>query len=408
VHYLSDVDAGYRYLEDRQRAIYTAFPGVADPFSRTELNKPAATRNLSDLMDQLSKQGCDLEGKNCVGDATLYRLILQRVRCQALPTRFESPIFVELINLYTHDLEVIRQRSYPNAKRARFGSLPTGTIDAQAMLPQGVDDPIVTLNRDLFFFTGAFSKSIADAIPIGEENGMVSIAYSAEAVAQRLKDNAYIVRNFADAMSRMVSSGTSRGAEEVTLDGDHNRLHARLVTAMDQFIISHEQAHVLLGHVDANPVSFSFEGFALAASEGAVPSPTNTAILIQIRTHAQEFEADAVGYELMVKAMEEGQSGDPVALMVGAAAPHMVFKIIDAADTYSREMRGRSFSDGNHPAAADRVAALDPVYSRLSLPRAPLNGLPDLRHAFDTSLETLLSAADSSIRQSLGLVSPTR
>src|SRR5215831_16180116 len=82
--------------------------------------------------------------------------------------------------------------------------------------------------------------------------------------------------------------------------GDHNRLHARLVTAMDQFIISHEQAHVLLGHVDANPVSFSFEGFALAASEGAAPSPTNTAILIQIRTHAQEFEADAVGYELMV------------------------------------------------------------------------------------------------------------
>src|SRR5258708_6040769 len=130
----------------------------------------------------------------------------------------------------------------------RFGSLPTGTFDAQAILPPGSKVPLVILNRDIFFFTGALSKAIADSIPI-TTGKTVGLDYSETGIRERLRNHSYIVNNFADAMSRLVQEGSSAGAIEVTLDEDHNHLHARLVTAMDSFLISHEQAHVILGHV---------------------------------------------------------------------------------------------------------------------------------------------------------------
>src|SRR5260370_27418372 len=146
------------------------------------------------------------------------------------------------------------------------------------MLPPKTDRPILILNRDSCFFTGAFSKSISDAIPIGVDSGEVVLRYSPEAIAQRLKDHPYIVRNFADAMSHMVRVGSSKGAAEVTLDANHNRLHARLVSAMDMFIIAHEDAHVILGHVGKDSLSFAFQGAAqLTSGDGASRPAADTA-----------------------------------------------------------------------------------------------------------------------------------
>jgi hypothetical protein len=410
VHYLSEVDPAYNYLEAMQENVYRNNPGITDPFSREELNTPRGATTLSELAERLAKQGCDPDGKNCVGDIKLYKRMLEQLRCQNLPTRFESPLFIQLIDLYTRELDVVRQRDYPKSQVARFGSLPTRTIDGQAMLPKNIDQPIVILNRDAFRFTGAFSKSISDAIPIGEENGMVGIHYSPDAIAQRLKENPYIVRNFADAMSRMVQAKSPNGAEEAALDADHNRLHARLVAAMDMFIISHEEAHVLLHHVNDGRVLYSFGSAARpAADQGGSKQEVDPAIVIQMRTRREELEADALGYKLMVETLGGGKADrDPIALIVGAAAPHMVFRIIDAADTYGRAANGRSFSDANHPAADDRIKSLDPIYRELSDPGSLLNGTPDFRMAFDASLEALLKAADPLIRQNLNLPAAAR
>src|SRR5207249_9233265 len=129
---------------------------------------------------------------------------------------------------------------------------------------------------------------------------------------------------------------------EVSLDADHNRLHARLVVAMDLFIVSHEEAHVILGHVSKDAVPFSFQGAAPLDAGQCAAAPADTAIILMNRTRKQEFEADTLGYQLMVKARGNGGSNH-VDLMVGAAAPHVVFRIIDAADAYSRATKGRSF-----------------------------------------------------------------
>jgi len=336
-----------------------------------------------------------------------------------LPTRFEAPLFISLIYLYSSELDKVRVRHFPEAPVTRFGSLPTGTFDAQAILPPGSKAPLVILNRDIFFFTGALSKAIADSIPItmGEA---VQLDYSEPGIRRRLHDHPYIVHNFADAISRLVREGSSAGAIEVTLDESHNHIHARLVTAMDLFLISHEEAHVILGHVSDQSVAFRLAGsqskgtsaraMKLALPKGQIlslkpNSPANgpsTTLEAELRTRDQEFQADALGFKLLIWSEEEER--DPVAEMVAAAAPHMVFRVLDAANAYGSEAGGWTFSDANHPSAADRIKALSPVFDEVAKASEPLREV-DFRIPFDAAFKVLLAEADPQIRQNLGLPS---
>jgi hypothetical protein len=353
----------------------------------------------------------------CALDPDVVDRLMKALPCLTLPTRFESPLFISLIKLYTDQLDKIRGRQFPQSQVTRFGSLPTGTFDAQAILPPGSKVPLVILNRDIFFFTGALSKAIADSIPITMGKA-VELDYSDAGIRKRLRDHPYIVHNFADAISRLVREGSSAGAIEVTLDENHNHMHARLVGAMDQFLISHEEAHVILGHVSDKSVEFRLAGshdkgpaahdLKLGAPKTQILSlpPSNpadgppTTLKAEPRTREQELQADALGFKLMI--WSEEQEGDPVAEMMAGAAPHMVFRVLDTANAYGSEAGGWTFSDANHPTAADRIKALSPVFDEVAKTSEPLREV-DFRIPFDAAFKVLLEEADPEIRQNLGL-----
>jgi hypothetical protein len=81
--------------------------------------------------------------------------LIKQLPCLTLPTRFEAPLFASLINIETAELDKVRLRYFPQSPVTRFGSLPTGTFDGQAILPPGSDVPLVILNRDIFFYRSA-------------------------------------------------------------------------------------------------------------------------------------------------------------------------------------------------------------------------------------------------------------
>ena len=311
----------------------------------------------------------------------------------------------------------VRVSRYPESPVTRFGSLPTGTLDAQAILSPGGKVPLVILNRDIFFFTGALSKAIADSIPVTKGKA-VSLDYSEVGIRKRLQDHPYIVHNFADAMSRLVRQGSSAGAIEVTLDESHNHIHARLVSAMDQFLISHEEAHVILGHVSHQSVEFRLAGShtkgmsphalrlpapktqAVSLTPDSAAEGPSTTLKAELRTREQELQADELGFKLMI--WSEEKEGDPVSEMMAGAAPHMVFRVLDAANAYGSEAEGWTFSDANHPSAADRIKALSPVFDEVAKTSEPLREV-DFRIPFDAAFKVLLAEADPQIRRNLGL-----
>jgi hypothetical protein len=413
ITYKSDTDDAYKYLESQQRDIYTQNPNLADPYSRAQLNSPRAAATFAQLKAIASKACPDPTRRStCALDPVMVDRMEQELACLTLPTRFESPFVFSLINIEADELNKIRLKLYPNSPETKFGSLPTGTIDAQAILPPKSAEPLVIVNRDIFFFTGALSKSIVDAIPI-IQGKWVELDTSQQGLRKRLHDHPYIVHNFADAMSRLVRGGSSAGAIEVTLDEDHNHLHARLVGGMDMFLIAHEEAHVILGHTSEQGVQFQLAGSHrrtppipvshrqnLILVPGSPAGGTTTTLTAEMRTREQELAADALGFKLLIWSLEE--EGDPISVMVAAAAPQMVFRVLDAANSFGAEAGGWTFSDANHPVAADRIKALDPVFADMAKFSEPLKEA-DFRVAFDASFKELLAEADPLIRQNLGL-----
>jgi hypothetical protein len=311
VTYRSDGDDAYKYLENLQAQLYKQNDGLTDPYSRAELNSPRSVTTWAELKARALKACPDPSSQaRCAFSPDVVDQLMNVLPCLTLPTRFESPLFSSLITIYIDGLDKVRLRHFPESLETRFGSLPTGTFDAQAIFPPDSQVPLVILNRDIFFFTGALSKAIADSIPI-KMGRAVALDYSDGSIRKRLRDKSYIVHNFADAMSRLVREGSSAGAVEVTLDEDHNHIHARLVAAMDRFLISHEEAHVILGHLNDRSVEFHLAGRYRVRSVAqrtnqSVPKSqiplvpdslgdeSTAALKVQLRTREQELQADAL------------------------------------------------------------------------------------------------------------------
>jgi hypothetical protein len=421
ITYQSDKDDAYKYLEDQQRQIYSENPQLTDPFSREELNKPRSVAKWADLKARALRACPDPSvPEHCAFDSKVLDQLMNETACPTLPTRFESPLFFSGIQGFMGLVDKIRLRHFPQSSIIRFGSLPTGTFDAQAILPPGSKVPLIILNRDIFAFVGAFSAAIADSIPIIITNKGVKLDSSEAGIRKRLRDHPNIVHNFADAMSRLVREGSAVGATRLTiLDEDHNPLLRRLLLAMDLFLISHEEAHVILGHVSDQSVEFHLAGSRRKGTSAqppgrdarnaqilSVPSKNQadgsfTTLKAELRTREQELQADALGFSLLMWDEEE-EVRDPISEQVAAATPYLVFYVLDAASAYGSEAGGWTFSDANHPTAADRIKALSPVFDPLAETRKPPSEM-DFRITFDAAFKVLLEEADPQIRQNLGL-----
>jgi predicted Zn-dependent protease len=187
---------------------------------------------------------------------------------------------------------------------------------------------------------------------------------------------------------------------------------------MDLFLISHEASHVILRHVSDQSVKFHLAGSHSKRTSADAPRSTasknqilsltpnspaggpSTTLKAEFRTREQELQADALGFKLMIWTEEEG--GDPVAVMIAAAAPHLVFRVLEAANAYGKEAGGWTFTDANHPSAADRMKALSSVFNEVARTSEPLREV-DFRIPFDAAFKVLLAEADPQIRQNLGL-----
>jgi len=60
------------------------------------------------------------------------------------------------------------------------------------------------------------------------------------------------------------------------------------------------------------------------------------------------------------------QEKDSIGEMIAATASHLVFQVLDAANAYRSDAGGWTFSDANHPPAADPIEALTPVFNELA------------------------------------------
>lgn len=389
--YLSAGSEAYSYLEGEQRLIYEGNPDLAtDPYLRESLTHPDRMKSIDEVIEFLQKVGCEDGKDSCLMDDKTAEMIRSVIACEPLPTIYESPLLFALLRLAVTDLT--KGDPKLQAMQIRFGSLPTGTIDGKALIAPDSTEPIVILNRDVFHFTGKFSKALSAAIPIEQSGNYVGLSYDKAKIRERLRQQPWILDDFRQAMFLLVTNLPLGAAKESRLDADRYRFHGRLVRGLDSFIVGHEIAHIALGHVAKSRRSLRF----MPLQTDSASSKPDVAITVQDYSGNAELEADRAGLFLFLRAAA-GSSNDLLDAAIGAAGADLFFLVLEAADRYGTILGRSAQTDTDHPTASIRIKNLDKLMSSQLAQSLGLGELPDFRLITRSVFEVLIEEANPSL-----------
>ncbi|HEX6355417.1 hypothetical protein [Actinophytocola sp.] len=234
------------------------------------------------------------------------------------------------------------------------GYLRTGQLNAVSLPVPGRSDAYLVLFEDQML---AFIHILADAIvwalprdPDGAD-GEVQFGLRAAAVAERIAADATVVGTFAalvgsyTVMGRIMSVGTR-------LPPDRYPLARQLSTSISYFVLGHEYAHVLLGHLDTT-----------TSRAGVLPA---TDVETLAYSWQQEAHADELGTHLSINALIEHERQT---LPVAFAGSCLFF---DAVDVMDRAVALLQTGDenarqlGSHPPAGLRKQRLRDVLPQMA------------------------------------------
>lgn len=158
-----------------------------------------------------------------------------------------SQMDVEEALAYTYSVSSFESR------RPYVGYLQTGQLNAVSMLvPSHPDAYLVAFHDELFRFIAILSEDFVLALPkrrFADTEGY-AFQFSGRGVADRINANREIADRFIEHVLLYVATGSLKGARPYFPKLSRAGFSAGLRKAMTYFILGHEYAHVLLGHLD--------------------------------------------------------------------------------------------------------------------------------------------------------------
>lgn len=158
-----------------------------------------------------------------------------------------SQIDVEEALAYTYSV-----RSF-ESRRPYIGYLRTGQLNAVSMLVPGHPDAyLVVFHDELFRFITLLVEDFVLALPrrrLADTDGY-AFQFSARGVADRIIEHREIADRFIEHILLYVATGGLKGARPYYPELSRAGFSTNLARAMTYFILGHEYAHVLLGHLD--------------------------------------------------------------------------------------------------------------------------------------------------------------
>ena len=309
------------------------------------------------------------------------RLKTEFFREVELPTRFESPFWYPLILDLKKDIEKVAldlkkqieksdlDRKEQIEKVSKYDylslSIPTkifvGTLPGKmyaTTIPSG-EDIIVLFDPELFTFANLLSKIVVRAIPRGKDGDFL---YSVD--LDRTLDTD-ILRRFQELIRAYLLKGRAGAAPSYLLEGPYMALAGELTESMELFVMGHEYAHILSRHLSKVRKPFIKEWVFSKEGITKVDAPGDSEIIYNI---SQEFEADAKGVQLMLRARVIEQGAKPTISYLGAELLFSCIDIVERGISIVRtgEENARPFS--SHPLPKDR---------REELRRGLKNSLPE-------------------------------
>jgi len=244
-----------------------------------------------------------------------------------------------------------------------FGTVQIGSINA-VTYPCDNNERLIVFEMELMTFCHLLCKIIARTFPHYDPKEKKSLEYYKEKIEERIENEPEITQRFKELIIAFVTTGKATTAPQYLLDTKYYPFLNHLRLAMEVFIVGHEYAHILLGHVDEND---SRQNLLMQDVENVLFSWN------------QESNADELGLPLMLEGLKNiGYQNDFVSYC-GAEAFFSAFEVIERAKCLiqSREEKwywkncSENGKVGDHPPSEKRRTDLrmqmTKIYGEISI-----------------------------------------
>ncbi|GAA3547922.1 hypothetical protein GCM10022222_34400 [Amycolatopsis ultiminotia] len=170
------------------------------------------------------------------------------------PTRYEGRHHRQ-VQVYAAQLDeaVARHGRWPAADNPPlFATTESGHGTAAAIRVPHTGDHLVLVDSELLQFLFLFSKAVALAVPAGTPtpDGILRFATEPEEIRANLRRDPQILFRFHDVVLSYAMTGSASRAEAYRVPPATERLYGIVMQSAQTFVLAHEYAHVLEGHLD--------------------------------------------------------------------------------------------------------------------------------------------------------------
>jgi hypothetical protein len=289
-----------QYLEKIQRSAYLRV-GI-DPDEIAKKLKDMRIEIRDEILKQKEKISSSEEFKQYKKSFMKnFELVLNR----PLLTKYEDPFYQDMLQRYSNDIEEGTKywQNIPEGKLKRclenfpaqkseviFGIMPLGTVNAMSIVIPKSDDFLIVFESELFTYCLLMSKIVASCMIINEKEEQFSFNMDENEIMKKIENDKQLLMRFQELVFGYLIDGTPGRAPRYLVVFPYEQVVRRLLDSMEIFILGHEYAHILLGHVGHKTHS------------RAAFLDDDTEVLLY--KHEQEFEADFVGLFLSLGAMK--------------------------------------------------------------------------------------------------------
>jgi hypothetical protein len=207
-------------------------------------------------------------------------------------------------------------------RRPLVGHLRTGQLNAVSEpVPGRFGAYLVLFHDQMSFFALLLSQAVAWAMPFrpadaNDVYGNMRFKISMDAVTERIEANPEVAARFADIVVTYAVTGSLNQVGDHLVPPGYSGFALMVNSCLEYFVLGHEYAHILLGHLDASP-----------ARKGVLPA-TEAEVLTY--SWQQELAADNLGMVLSINTCidHEGILG----LLFGFAGIGLFFDALDVMD----------------------------------------------------------------------------
>lgn len=241
-------------------------------------------------------------------------------------------------------------------QRPLVGHLRTGQLNAVSMPVPGRSDAYLVLFEDQMpLFVDQIGSMVAWALPLdgpADTNGWVSFKISVREMTERIEAVPKIADWFADVVVTYAVTGRIGLRFNSLLPPGYAKLALTLKNSLTYFVLGHEYAHVILGHLDTT-----------AARKGVLPA-TEAETLVY--SWQEELEADLVGMILSLNASINHRKLDFGLSFLGVGLFFDALDVMDRAVALLQTGDENARQLGSHPPSDLRKQRLRESLSKMA------------------------------------------